>query len=96
MQSLYFWAGTMMFFLIIINGCSTLKTTAHYTLGSPKLYSGTRMDLDTINKSEDYVLKKYNVKGPDNPNLDLPFSLLLDTAILPVVIPVALSDVFFE
>lgn len=81
---------------MIMGGCSTLQTTAHYTLGGPKLYSGTRMDIDTINESEEYVLEKYNVEGPENPKLDLPFSFILDTVILPVVIPVALSDAILE
>ena len=88
--------ASIIFFIIIPGGCSTLRTTSHYTLGSPKFYSGTRMDIDTINESEDYVLKKYNVKGPENPKLDFPFSFIFDTIILPVVIPIALSDAIFE
>jgi uncharacterized protein YceK len=81
---------------LLVNGCSTMETTAHYTLGGPKLYSGTRMDLDAMKESDEYIYDKYNAEAPSNPKLDLPFSFILDTAILPVVLPVALSDAILE
>jgi uncharacterized protein YceK len=63
-----------LFLTLFFNGCATLRTVPHFTLDTPKLYSGTRMDLDAGNQSQDYLLKKYNVEAPSHPNLDLPFT----------------------
>jgi uncharacterized protein YceK len=96
MSKLCFYICISSFWVLCSSGCSTLRTVPHFTLNSPKLYSGTRMDLDAMKHNKDYVLKKYNVDAPSNPKLDLPFSFLMDTVVLPVVFPVALSDAIFE
>ena len=83
-----------LFLALFLNGCATLRTVPHFTINAPKLYSGTRMDLDAMNQSQDYVLKKYNAEAPSHPKLDLPFTLLLDTVVLfPVTLPIAIGEV---
>ena len=92
----YFYIIAILILILYLTACSTLQTTNHYTRNSPKLYSGTRMNIDAITQNEDYLVKKYNIVGPENPKLDLPFSFLFDTVILPVVLPVALFEVMFD
>jgi uncharacterized protein YceK len=91
MKNLYF----LIIFIslsVLLGGCATYKTTSHFTIDSPKLYSGTRMDLDAMNQSQSYIVKKYNVDAPSHPLLDLPCSFILDTVIfIPVALPVAIG-----
>jgi uncharacterized protein YceK len=87
----------LLFWVMFSYGCATLRTVPHFTLDSPKLYSGTRMDVDAIKQNQALVLRKYHVEAPSYPALDLPFSFLLDTVILiPVTIPVAISVAVLE
>jgi uncharacterized protein YceK len=86
-----------LFLTIFLSGCATLRTVPHFTLNTPKLYSGTRMDVDAMRQKRDYILKKYNVDPPTHPRLDLPFSFIFDTAILfPVTLPIAIAEAVFE
>jgi uncharacterized protein YceK len=86
-----------MFLTTFPSGCATLRTVPHFTLNTPKLYSGTRMDLDALRQRRDYILEKYNVDAPMRPGLDLPFTFLLDTVILfPVTLPIAIGEAVFE
>lgn len=86
-----------LFLVQFLSGCATLRTVPHFTLDTPKCYSGTRMDLDAMDKRQDYILKKYNVGPPSHPRLDLPFTFLLDTVVLlPVTLPIAIGETLFE
>jgi uncharacterized protein YceK len=97
MIKLSFYSIIILFYVICSSGCSTIRTVSHYTLNSPKLYSGSRMDLDAMNQNQDYVIKKYNVGAPLHPLFDLPFSFLFDTIIFfPVALPVAMSVAIFD
>jgi uncharacterized protein YceK len=76
MNKLSFYSIIIGFFVLFSGGCATLRTVSHYTLGSPKLYSGTRMDLDAMNQGQDFVAKKYNAEAPSHPMLDHTFLTL--------------------
>jgi uncharacterized protein YceK len=55
------------------------------------------MDLDAMIQSQDYILKKYNTEAPSRPDLDLPFTFLLDTVVLfPVTLPIVMGQALFE
>lgn len=87
----------LLFLTLFLNGCATLRTVPHFTIDTPKLYSGTRMDLDARSQSPDYILKKYNAEAPSRPDLDLPFTFLLDTVVLfPVTLPIVIGQALFE
>ena len=97
MNKLSFYIIIIVLYVLCSGGCATLRTVSHYTLGSPKLYSGTRMDLDAMNQGQDFVTKKYNTEAPSHPMLDLPFSFLFDTVIFfPVTLPVAAGEAIFD
>jgi uncharacterized protein YceK len=81
-------------------GCATLTTASHFSSESPKIYSGTRLDIHA-SAHHDTILRgyrdKYGVEPPAHPKLDLPFSLLFDTIILvPVVMPIVLYQAVFD
>jgi uncharacterized protein YceK len=88
--------NTAILFLILTSpGCGTILTASHFTIGSPKIYSGVRMDMDAMTTKPNVVRKKYNVDPLPFPMLDIPFSFLLDTIlILPMTLPLAIGDDF--
>ena len=79
----------VMICMLLTTGCATFTTTSHFTKESPRIYSGTRLDIHASAHHEDALLvyrDKYGVTPPEYPILDLPFSLLLDSIIfLPIV-----------
>ena len=77
-------------------GCATVKTMP--TLGSygtPKIYSGTRLDVNAVSGDKE-GLGKFSMEAPAYPLIDVPFSLLVDTFILPITISVALYEIVIE
>ena len=76
-----------------LSGCATYKTVsaAKYGSSSPRIYSGTRLDIHAISDNR-YELKKYGVAPPKYPLLDLPASFALDTLILPLTVSSVLSE----
>lgn len=82
-----------------VGGCATVETVSNFTNRSPKLYSGTRLDWTALTEDE-LRLRVYKetlgVDPPGRPGADLVFSFLLDTLILPVTVPVALSEAIFD
>lgn len=77
-------------------GCATIRTMPSLTRPEhPKIYSGARLDFNAITKNEE-CLKKFKAEPPEHPLIDFPFSLILDTAILPVTMPVATYELLFE
>ncbi len=91
---------TVFLLLLVISafgsaGCATVRTVP--SLASPehpKIYSGTRLDLNAVSENE-AALKKFNAKAPEHPLIDLPFSALLDTLLLPVTLSVATYELIF-
>ncbi len=92
--------SAMLIFLLLTTGCATLTTASHFTSESPKIYSGTKLDIQASANHEDILRvyrDKYGVEPPDYPTLDFPFSLLFDTIILvPIVLPVVLYQAVFD
>lgn len=78
-----------------LSGCATIRAMPSLsTYKSPKIYSGTRLDLHGIMTNE-RGLKRFGMEPTEYPLLDLPFSFVLDTAILPTTYPVAAYEFIF-
>lgn len=75
-------------------GCATYNTISEAKPGSPKIYSGTRLDLNAIQGNEQAQLK-FKTLPPKNPGLDLPFSFLFDTIMLPLSLSVSGYEALF-
>ncbi|MBI3606947.1 MAG: YceK/YidQ family lipoprotein [Nitrospirae bacterium] len=77
-------------------GCGTIRTIPLLeSSGSPKIYTGTRLDFHAITGNESR-LTKFKTNPPAYPWIDLPFSLIADTLIFPVSSPVATYEFLFE
>lgn len=79
----------------VIGGCASYRSVSEARPGGPKVYSGTRMDWHAMQGN--YVsLMKFPAQPPERPWLDLPFSAVLDTLVLPLTLPSMLYDTAFE
>ena|SRR5581483_11717670 len=90
------WLLSLLFALLLgLSGCGTIRMMpSGGSARAPKIYSGTRLDLHAISGSRE-PLKRFGATPPEYPWIDLPFSLLLDTLILPVTFPVASYEFLF-
>jgi len=90
---------TTSFILIMLSvastGCATYRTISEAAPGSPKVLSGTRLDINAIGGNE-IGIRKFKVVPPPYPMVDLPLSLLLDILILPLTFSVATYEFIFE
>ena len=77
-----------------LQGCATYSTISAAQPGSPKIYSGTRLDLNALQNNE-FALLKFKVDPPQNPLLDLPFSILFDTIMLPLSFSISGYEALF-
>ena len=59
------------------------------------MYSGTRLDYNAA-RGDMEGLEKFKVEAPEHPSIDLPFSAILDTIILPITFSVAAYEFVFE
>lgn len=91
--------SALLILIVLTTGCATLTTATHFTRESPMIYSGTRLDI-AASAGREGALRDYKVKQgvepPAYPRLDLPFSVLFDTLILPLVMPVYLYQAVFD
>ncbi len=78
----------------LLQGCATYRTISEAKPGSPKIYSGTRLDVNAIQGHEQALLK-FKTDPPQNPALDLPFSILLDTILLPLSFSISGYEALF-
>ena len=85
------YAGILSRLLISTTGCATYKTLDAAGANGPKFFSGTRLDLNAINK-DDVGLRKFKVKPPGYPLLDLPASFMLDLIVSPATGIMAASE----
>ncbi len=76
-------------------GCATYRTISEAAPGSPKVFSGTRLDINVIRGNE-IGIRKFKVAPPPYPTVDLPFSIFLDTLIFPLTFSVAAYEFIFE
>jgi len=77
-----------------LTGCASFDTISAARPGSPKIYSGTRLDLHAA-QGDRYAVEKFRVPPPAQPLLDLPFSFLLDTIALPLTLSVSGYEIIF-
>ena len=91
-----------MFLLILValafglDGCATIRTMPSLaTPEHPKIYSGARLDFNAITNNE-WALKKFKAGPPEHPLIDFPFSVVLDTVILPITFSVASWEFLFR
>jgi uncharacterized protein YceK len=67
---------------LCLSGCATYRTLSRFDADRPKIYSGTRLDWNAA-FGRGSLVKKFGVEQPPYPILDLPFSFVLDTVMLP-------------
>jgi uncharacterized protein YceK len=79
----------------LTTGCATYRTISTAEVGTAKVFSGTRLDAIAI-RGEKPSTRKFKAAPPENPAIDLPFSLALDLLILPLTVPSALYELVFE
>ena len=77
------------------SGCASLRTMSSMELGSPKIYSGTRLDFHAM-KESDAAMSRFNAKPPVYPGVDLPCSVIVDTIILPVTVSAYLYEALLK
>jgi len=76
------------------SGCATYRTINDAQINSPKIFSGTRLNLHAINKNH-VALKKFKVEPPKYPLLDLPGSFVLDIVISPLTMGLTAYEAIF-
>lgn len=69
----------------VCSGCATFRAADNIRLGSPKIYAGTRLDVAALFEDEKTLanFQRYGINALTHPGIDLPFSLLADTFLLP-------------
>ena len=81
--------------LPLSSGCATYRTISTAEQGSPKVFSGTRLDVSAI-WGDEVALRKFKADPPRYPLVDLPFSIGFDIAILPLTVPIATGELLFK
>lgn len=76
-------------------GCATYRTISAAEPGSPKVFSGTRLDINAI-AGDAVGIRKSRAAPPSYPLVDLPLSVVADTVLLPLTLPVATYELVFE
>jgi len=76
-------------------GCATYRTISTAEQGSPKVFSGTRLDVSAI-RGDEVALRKFRADPPRYPLVDLPLSIGFDIAILPLTVPIATGELLFK
>ena len=72
------------------SGCASVRTLDAAQAGAPVIYSGTRLDWYSL-QGGCYPVERFGAEAPKYAGLDLPFSLLLDTLLLPWALAVELG-----
>ena len=76
--------------LLLNSGCASVRTLDAAQQGAPVIYSGTRLDWYSL-QGGCYPVERFGAHAPKCAALDLPFSLLLDTLLLPWALAVELG-----
>ena len=77
--------------LSLSSGCATYRTISTAEQGSPKVFSGARLDVSAI-LGDEFALRRFKADPPRYPLVDLPFSIGFDMAILGLTLPVATGE----
>ena len=81
--------------LSFLSGCATYRTISTAEQGSPKVFSGARLDVSAI-LGDELALRKFKTDPPRYPLVDLPLSIGFDIAILPLTVPIATGELLFK
>lgn len=77
-----------------LQACASYNTISEARPGSPKIYSGTRLDIHAI-EGNAFAQLKFRTAPPQHPALDLPFSFILDTIMLPLTFSISGYEALF-
>src|SRR5437773_10948485 len=69
--------------LAFSSGCATYGTISTAEQGSPKVYSGARLDVSAV-LGDEFGLRQFKTDPPMYHLEELPSSMAIDTAILPL------------
>lgn len=72
----------LLFALMLSSGCASVRTLDAAQAGAPVIYSGTRLDWYSL-QGGCYPMERFGAHAPKYAALDLPFSVFLDTLLLP-------------
>jgi|SRR5690554_6848437 len=75
-------AALLLALLLLNSGCASVRTLDAAQAGAPLIYSGTRLDWYSL-QGGCYPIERFGASAPKYAALDLPFSVLLDTLLLP-------------
>jgi uncharacterized protein YceK len=78
-----------------LSGCATIDSINTAERGTPKVFSGTRLDVAAI-AGDDSRLRRFRTAPPRYPWLDLPFSVIADLVIFPLTCGAAAYEAVFE
>lgn len=83
-------AALLLMAVLMSSGCASVRTLDAAQAGAPVIYSGTRLDWYSL-QGGCYPVERFGAQAPKYAALDLPFSLLLDTLLLPWALAVELG-----
>lgn len=83
-------AALLLMAVLLSSGCASVRTLDAAQAGAPVIYSGTRLDWYSV-QGGCYPVERFGAQAPKYAALDLPFSLLLDTLLLPRALAVELG-----
>ncbi|WBE25911.1 YceK/YidQ family lipoprotein [Denitrificimonas caeni] len=83
-------AALLLMVVLLSSGCASVRTLDAAQAGAPVIYSGTRLDWYSV-QGGCYPVERFGAQAPKYAALDLPFSLLLDTLLLPWALAVELG-----
>ena len=83
-------AALLLMVVLLSSGCASVRTLDAAQAGAPVIYSGTRLDWYSV-QGGCYPVERVGAQAPKYAALDLPFSLLLDTLLLPWALAVELG-----
>ena len=76
--------------ILVSSGCASVRTLDAAQAGAPVIYAGTRLDWYSL-QGGCYPVERFGAQAPKYAALDLPFSALLDTVLLPWALAVELG-----
>lgn len=83
-------AALLLMAVLLSSGCASVRTLDAAQAGAPVIYSGTRLDWYSL-QGGCYPVERFGAQAPKYAALDLPFSMLLDTLLLPWALAVELG-----